>query len=149
MTINSSSGSCENSNKKNLLARQGCKNTKSRKIIVDALEKADKPISADDIYLRIKEEGNSVNLSTVYRTLDLMESKNLVTKIHMGDGKARYGLTGDGHKHHLICTNCHKSVPIDTCPLETLQKDVGSKTRFDITGHKLELYGICPECKND
>lgn len=134
-------------NEINILGEQGCKNTKSRKVIVEILEKAEKPISAEEIFLRIKERGSSVNLSTVYRTLDLLESKELVNKTRMGDGKAIYELTGNGHRHHLICTNCHKSVPIDMCPLEALQRDVGKKTKFDITGHKLELYGICPDCK--
>lgn len=146
MTDNISKDNCE-ALANNVLTKKGCKNTKSRKVVIEVLEKTEKPISAEEIYLRIKETGSSVNLSTVYRTLELMESKELINKTHMGDGKARYELTGDGHKHHLICTNCYKSVPIDICPMEAIQKDVGSKTRFDITGHKLELYGICPECK--
>jgi Fur family ferric uptake transcriptional regulator len=78
-----------------------------------------------------------------------MESMKLVNKIVVDDGKARYELTGDGHRHHLICTNCRKMIPIDTCPLKSLEKDVGEKTNFDITGHRLEIYGVCPECKKD
>lgn len=132
-----------------ILSQIGCKNTKSRKAVIEVLGNAESPISAEDIFLRMKEVGTSANLSTVYRTLDLMESKDLVCKTVMGDGKARYELTGDGHRHHLVCTNCHKSVPIDVCPLEKLEKDVGKKTDFDITGHKLELYGICPKCKKE
>lgn len=78
-----------------------------------------------------------------------MERKGLVNKTLMGDGKARYELTGDGHRHHLICTNCHRMVPIDVCPLEKIEEDVVKKTNFDITGHKLELYGVCPDCKKN
>ncbi|NLD45919.1 MAG: transcriptional repressor [Clostridiaceae bacterium] len=133
----------------NILTRIGCKNTQSRQAIIGVLENASCPLSAEDIYLKIKELGTSVNLSTVYRTLELMESKQLVDKSITVDGKAKYELTVDGHRHHLICTNCHKSVPIDICPLDKLQKDVGEKTNFDITGHKLELYGLCPKCRND
>ncbi|MFZ5988211.1 MAG: Fur family transcriptional regulator [Bacillota bacterium] len=133
----------------NILTQAGCKNTKSRKVIIEVLENASSPLTAEDIFLRSKELGTSVNLSTVYRTLDLMESKTLVEKSIMGDGKARYELTRDGHHHHLICINCHNSVPIDICPLEKLEKDVGRETNFDITGHKLELYGICPKCKKE
>ncbi|HHV29027.1 Fur family transcriptional regulator [Acetivibrio mesophilus] len=132
-----------------ILAKIGCKNTKSRKAVIEVLESAENSLSAEDIFLCIKEQGSSVNLSTVYRTLDLMESKSLVNKIIMGDGKARYELTVDGHRHHLVCTNCHKSVPIDFCPLEKMEKDIGKTNDFDITGHKLEIYGICPECKKE
>jgi Fur family transcriptional regulator, ferric uptake regulator len=131
----------------NILTQQGCKNTKSRKAVLFVLEEANSPVSAEEIFFRIMEKGNSANLSTVYRTLELLEKKCLVDKITMGDGKARFELTGDGHKHHLICTNCHKMVLINECPFKTLEKDVEVKTQFDITGHKLELYGVCPECK--
>ncbi|HOM01726.1 MAG TPA: transcriptional repressor [Acetivibrio sp.] len=132
-----------------ILAKIGCKNTKSRKAVVEILQSAENPLSAEDIFFAVKKQGSSVNLSTVYRTLDLMESKSLVNKIVMGDGKARYELTVDGHRHHLVCTNCHKSVPIDFCPLEKMEKDIGMRNDFDITGHKLEIYGICPKCKKE
>jgi len=132
-----------------ILAKIGCKNTKSRKAVIEVLENAENPLSAEDIFLCIKKQGSSVNLSTVYRTLDLMESKSVVNTIVMMDGKARYELTVDGHRHHLVCTNCHKSVPIDFCPLENMEKDIGMRSDFDITGHKIEIYGICPNCKKE
>jgi len=133
----------------NILAKKGCKNTKSRRAVLNILQKADTALSAEDIFILVKESGNSINLSTVYRTLELMEKISLVEKTVMRDGKARYTLTGNGHKHHIICTNCHKTVEISACPLETLENDVMRETSFDITGHKLEIYGLCPECKNE
>lgn len=132
-----------------ILAKIGCKNTKPRKTVIEVLESTNKSLSAEDIFIRIKELGESVNLSTVYRTLELMETKSLVNKTVMGDGKARYELTVDGHRHHLVCTNCHKSVLIDFCPLEKLEKDISEKNNFDITGHRFEIYGLCPECKKE
>jgi Fur family ferric uptake transcriptional regulator len=131
----------------NILTKKGCKNTRSRKAVIEQLEKFERPVTAEEVYLQIKESGLSINLSTVYRTLDLMESKGLVGKTIMNDNKARYELTGEGHKHHLICTGCHKMIPIDYCPLAKLELDVSKETRFDITGHRLELYGLCPDCK--
>ena len=136
-------------NKDNILTKKGCKNTKSRKAVIDALNNSITPVSADEIFMLIKENGSSANISTVYRTLELMENKGLVNKLIMSEGKARFELTGDGHKHHLICTNCHKMVTIDICPIEKLETDVSQKTNYDITGHKLELYGVCPDCKKE
>ena len=136
-------------NKDNILTKKGCKNTKSRKAVIDVLNNSKLPVSAEEIFMLIKANGCSANLSTVYRTLELMENKGLTSKTIMNDGKARFELTGDGHKHHLICTNCHKMVPIDICPIEKLETDVSIKTNYDITGHKLELYGVCPDCKKE
>jgi Fur family ferric uptake transcriptional regulator len=133
----------------NILSEKGFKNTKSRKAVISALENMQTAASADDILKCIKETGFSINLSTVYRTLDLMESKGLVEKTLMGDNRARYELKYGEHTHHIICTGCKKIVPIDVCPIEALEKDIVNKTSFDITGHKLELYGICPKCKKD
>jgi len=134
---------------KNILRDKGCRNTKSREAVISALESMQAAASAGDIFTFIKESGLSINLSTVYRTLDLMESKGIVEKTLMGDNKARYELKYEEHIHHIICTGCKKIVPIDFCPLEELEKDIINKTSFNITGHKLELYGICPECKKD
>lgn len=75
-----------------ILAQIGCKNTKSRKVIIEVLEKSDIPLSAEEIFLRVKDSGASTNLSTVYRTLDLMENKGLLEKCVMSDGRARYQL---------------------------------------------------------
>ncbi len=136
-----------NQRRTNILTQKGCKNTKSRIAVIDVLEDANTPLSAEDIFMSIKQTGNTTNLSTVYRTLELLETKSLISKNIMGDGRARYTLTGEGHRHHLICTNCHKMIPLDVCPLKSIEKDVCTKTNFEITGHRLELYGVCPECK--
>jgi Fur family ferric uptake transcriptional regulator len=133
----------------NILRDIGCRNTKSREAVISALESMQVAASASEILMFIKKSGFSINLSTVYRTLDLMESKGIVEKTLMGDNKARYELKYEEHTHHVICTGCKKIVPIDYCPVEELEKDVISKTNFNITGHKLELYGVCPECKKD
>lgn len=130
-----------------ILAQIGCKNTRSRKAIIEVLGRSDLPLSAEEIFLMVKESGASTNLSTVYRTLDLMESKSLLDKCVMSDGRARYQLICEDHKHHITCTSCHKSIPINICPLEALEKDLVNKTDFNITGHRLELYGLCPKCR--
>lgn len=130
-----------------LLQDSGCRKTKARVAVLEALEKAQRPLAAEEIFLILKEKGYATNLSTVYRTLELMEGKNLVEKSITTGNKGHYQLISRGHKHHLVCTGCHRMVPIDACPLERLEKEIGRDTRFDITGHKLEIYGVCPDCK--
>jgi Fur family transcriptional regulator, ferric uptake regulator len=133
---------------KGILSGKGCKNTRSRTAVVEVLEKAEMPVTAEDIFLKLKELGTSTNLSTVYRTLELLESKALLEKSIMTGSKARYQLVCNGHRHHVVCTGCHKMISIVGCPLEVIEKNISETTKFDITGHKLELYGLCPDCKN-
>jgi Fur family ferric uptake transcriptional regulator len=130
------------------LIKNGCRNTKPRMAIIDTLENANIPLSAEDIYIKLKQDGNAANLSTVYRTLELLVNNGMVLKDKMNDNRARFKLAGDRHSHHLVCTSCHKIVELGLCPLELLEKDIKMATKFNITGHKLELYGLCPECKS-
>ena len=135
--------------KGNIISRRGYRNTKSRAAVVEILENADTPLSAEDIYLSMKESGRPASLSTVYRILDLMEDNQLVDRTTINNGKSLFVLARSGHEHHLICTNCHKMVSIADCPLRELETDISRETKFHITGHKLEVYGICPECRDE
>lgn len=131
-----------------LMNKHGIKNTKQREMIFEILERSECPITAEDIFLKLKEADEDINLSTVYRNLEMLCTKGIVTKTtFMNDDKARFELCGTAHKHHLICLKCNRMVQIDGCPLERLEKTLEDKTSFDITGHKLEIYGYCPDCK--
>lgn len=138
----------QETSKSDLFKNAGCRNTKARDAVLDIMKKADHPLSASDIFSALKQGGLSVNLSTVYRTLDTMEKKGIAEKIPTDEGQAKYELLGIEHRHRIVCTSCHKSIPFDECPLRALVNDVGKKTSFDITGHRLELYGLCPDCRH-
>ncbi|MDI6619461.1 MAG: transcriptional repressor [Clostridiales bacterium] len=133
---------------KELFENMGIKNTKQREIIFDVLSKSDVPITADELFIKLKDMDTSINLSTIYRNLDMMCDKGIITKtIFMNDDKARFEIKNTQHKHRLICIKCKRMVPIDDCPIEEFEKMLCKKTSFDITGHKLEIYGYCPKCK--
>jgi len=134
---------------KELLKREGIKNTKHRAAILEILEESDSPKTAEQLFISLKDKTASIDMSTVYRTLDTFASKNLVIKSNrVDDGKALYELNHHEHKHHLLCVGCHKLISIEDCPIGELQQILKQKIDFDITGHKLEIYGYCHDCKN-
>jgi len=137
----------ENTNYTEILKREGMKSTRHRNSILLLLERSEHPITAEELYVSLREKTASINLSTVYRTLDTFVSKNLVIKSTMEDGKARYELNHHEHKHHLFCVGCHKVISIEDCLMEDLQKILKKKIDFDVTGHKLEIHGYCHNCK--
>lgn len=139
----------ENINYIEILKRKGMKNTKHRHAILLLLEQSEYPLTAEEIYISLKATTASINLSTVYRTLDAFVSKNLIFKSTVNDGKARYEFNHHErrHKHHLFCVGCHKMISIDECPIGELQELLKKKIDFDITGHKLEIFGYCHNCK--
>ncbi len=127
----------------------GLKSTKSRCAILDILKQNDRPASADEVYMELKSRGISLNISTVYRTLDAMTEKNLVKKLSItGESKALFELNAIGHKHYLVCLGCRKTMAIEGCPLESFERELAEETDFVIEGHKLDIYGYCPECRN-
>ncbi|TGE38391.1 transcriptional repressor [Desulfosporosinus fructosivorans] len=137
----------ENTNYTEILKREGMKSTRHRNAILLLLEQSEHPITAEELYISLKGKTATINLSTVYRTLDTFASKNLVIKSTMDDGKARYELNHHEHKHHLFCVGCHKVISIEDCPMGELQESLKKKIDFDVTGHKLEIYGYCHNCK--
>ena len=139
----------ENTNFTEILKREGMKSTKHRNAILLLMEQSEHPMTAEDLYISLRENTASINLSTVYRTLDIFVSKNLVIKSTMDDGKARYELNHHEHKHHLFCVGCHKVISIEDCPMGAIQDSLKKKIDFDVTGHKLEIYGYCHNCKKD
>lgn len=131
-----------------LFARHGLKNTRHRNLIYDLLRPSELPLTAEDVFLRLKDVDASVSLSTVYRILDAFAEKGLAVKADsIGGGKAAYEICRAEHRHRLVCMGCKKTVPIDGCPLEKFEKTLSEKTQFDITSHRLEIFGYCPECK--
>ncbi|MEA4901374.1 transcriptional repressor [Desulfitobacterium sp.] len=131
-----------------LLAKEGVKRTKHRKAILEILEQSETALTADEIFLLLKENNTSIWLSTIYRTLEMLTEREIVRKIMiMGEDKARYELRHNEHKHCFVCVTCHKMIPLADCPLEGFEKELHDKMDFDVTGHNLEIYGYCHDCK--
>lgn len=122
----------------------GLKKTKQRRAVWDALSAAEKPLSAQELHSRLPgRDGFAV--STVYRALAALEEHGVVTRTTMlGEETAIYHLKQAGHGHFAICLGCHRQVPIGHCPLERATVETGD---FQVTDHRLELYGWCAACR--
>ncbi|PYG89048.1 Fur family ferric uptake transcriptional regulator [Ruminiclostridium sufflavum DSM 19573] len=133
-----------------ILKREGLKNTKHRNAILKVIENSDQPIDAEQIFFELKKKDIAINLSSVYRILESLVSKNLLIKSNIsGANKALYELNCLKHTHYLICSRCKKMFSVEGCPLEEYEKKLAAETEFEITGHKLEIYGLCKDCKQN
>lgn len=129
----------------NTLKSADLKQTKKRILILSVLEAATTALTVEEIEEMTSKE-IKMSISTIYRALNALAEKNVVTKTLHQDGKAYFEINSHNHKHTLICTLCNERVAIDTCPLETLEDNLIKKTGYAITGHSLEFFGICPVC---
>ena len=125
------------------------KRTKQREEIFNILIKETEPVSALEIYQSLVQNlgDSSYAISTVYRALSTFEEKGYVTKsTMMGSDMAYFEWNHGTHKHYAMCLKCHKLVPLKVCPVENKEIETNSDD-FVVTGHKLELYGYCNQCK--
>ncbi|WP_026886201.1 Fur family transcriptional regulator [Clostridium beijerinckii] len=129
-----------------ILKNKGIKITKGRIEILSILKNSENSLSAEKIYQIYKSNNININLSTVYRTLELFEEKEIIEKITLNDGVFSYKLKEKTHRHHLECDICHKEVEIP-CPMLQIQELVQNATGFTLTDHDLVMKGVCKDCK--
>lgn len=129
------------------LHRYGLKNTKARNMVLHMLITHEGVLTAENIYQELLQQGYSVNVSTVYRILEMFTEKKVTEKTYLPDiRKYGFSLHSLGHTHRLICLRCHKVVELGHCPLAAFEEQVAQHTQFQLVGHNLELYGYCPDC---
>lgn len=126
----------------------GIKWTKQRKDVYHVLIEAAEPLSAVQIYEKIVQAGkNGYAVSTIYRILSAFEEKGFVSKsTFIGDDTVVYEWNRGGHTHYAVCLGCHRRVALAACPFAQVHLDADTED-FTVTGHKLELYGYCKDCK--
>ncbi|MDG4655682.1 Fur family transcriptional regulator [Ectobacillus antri] len=115
------------------------------------LENEEDHLSAEDVYLLVKEKSPEIGLATVYRTLELLTELKIVDKINFGDGVSRYDLRQEGASrfhHHLICTECGSVEEIQEDLLGEVEKKVEENWKFKVKDHRLTFHGICRSCQN-
>jgi len=129
------------------LSHQGYRMTPQRLMIVSAIENSENHISAEDIYSQVVAKYPNVNVSTVYRTLELLEQLGLVTKTEMGVGRIMYHPLDKGHHHHLVCRECGNVIDLDESALTPLKESLLHDYQFSAELRHLGILGLCANCK--
>ena len=131
-----------------MLREQGYKLTPQRHIVLKVMASSHDHLTPEAIYKKSRLEDTGIGRVTVYRTLDLLSKLNLVCRVHT-EGKCQSYMMrrATEHHHHLVCSRCGRVVDFAGCALEDLEKRLSQETRFDISGHLLEFYGLCPNCR--
>lgn len=133
-----------------LLREAGLKITRQREKILEIFLQTDARLTADDLYLKLREQGEELGLSTIYRTLSSLADQQILERTELpGDASQCFSLTHGGHRHQLTCVRCRKTVLLDECPAEEFLEDVGKKQGYQVIGHSFEVFGICPDCQKN
>ena len=139
---------------KKMLKEKGLKVTNQRLLVLEVLaDNCHRHLTAEDIYELVRENYPEIGLATIYRTVQLLLEMQLVDRINLDDGCARYeiGEVYDGknkhHHHHLICRTCGKITPFKDDLLEELERRIEEEEGFYVLDHELKFYGQCMDCQ--
>lgn len=119
--------------------------TPQRRAVLSAVSAAQSPLTAEQIFSLAAQAFPRLALTTVYRSLEAYVDAGLVRRSIYDDGISRYEIAAE-HRHFLTCTVCKRSVPLSVCPFEQLEEQLVRETGFQISGHKMEFFGLCPSC---
>lgn len=133
---------------KKILKESGLKYTKQREIVLKILYHSDTHFTPEALYMEVKRREPSLNvgIATVYRTLNLLEESGMVTSLSFGTAGKKFELANKPHHDHLICKNCGKIVEFENSIIERQQALIAKEHKFKLTGHLMQLYGICEAC---
>jgi len=128
------------------LSEQGYRLTPQRMMVLSAIENSDNHISAEEIYAQVVDKYSHVNISTVYRTLELLKRLGLVTETDLGGGRVRYHPADKGHHHHLVCQECGRIIDLDESVLSSVKSMLLREYKFSADLRHLAIFGHCVNC---
>ncbi|MBF0329215.1 MAG: transcriptional repressor [Nitrospirae bacterium] len=132
----------------NYISKQGLRNTQQRDDILAAFFSSEKHITVEELFSVVKTKNPAIGYATVHRNLNLLCECGLADEIKIGKQKARYEPKfGQKHHDHLICLRCGKFTEVINSKIEKLQDKLAEENGFMPVRHKLEIYGICRECR--
>ncbi len=120
--------------------------TRQRAEIRDAVEASTSFATSQEIHDRLRRDGSTVGLATVYRALQAMASGGEIDAIRTPDGQIAYRTCTPGHHHHLVCRSCGRTVELSLPGLEEQTRRIAGDYGFAEIDHEVEFFGICADC---
>jgi Fur family ferric uptake transcriptional regulator len=120
--------------------------TRQRRVILEQLRKVVSHPTADEVYAMVRRRLPRISLGTVYRNLEILAEGGAIRRLDMAGRQRRY----DGnleHHYHVRCVRCGRVGDVVSRPLPELDNAFRGSSDYEIIGHRLELVGLCPRCK--
>jgi Fur family ferric uptake transcriptional regulator len=122
--------------------------TEPRRVLAEMVAGRDAHFTANDLVSEARTGRLGVGRATVFRALELFEQLGLVERLDLPNGEHAYVVCRPAHPHHVICTSCGRSAEVGDLGISSIAGAVDSQTGFALDSHRIELYGLCPECRS-
>jgi Fur family transcriptional regulator, ferric uptake regulator len=124
------------------------KHTRQRAAILEVFLEVEGHITGEDLHRRVRRKFPQIGYTTVYRTMKLLCEAGLASERHFDDGVTRFEIQHE-HHDHLVCVRCGKIVEFECSMIESAQDRIVKEYGFRLLRHRHELYGHCPNCRDD
>ncbi|OBF19879.1 transcriptional repressor [Mycobacterium kubicae] len=124
------------------------RSTRQRAAISTLLETLDEFRSAQELHDELRQRGENIGLTTVYRTLQSMAAAGMVDTLRTDTGESVYRRCSEHHHHHLVCRNCGFTIEVADREVEGWAAEVATKHGFSDVSHTIEIFGLCSDCRS-
>ena len=128
-----------------LLRERGLRLTPQRQLILEAVHELGHA-TPEQIHTAVRERVAGVNITTVYRTLELLEELGLLTHTHLSHGSPTYHAAGDDQHVHLVCRSCGSIIEVDPVVLAPVTRLLHEQRGFRVDIGHVSLFGLCVDC---
>lgn len=130
------------------LRQNGLKKTYQKELILETFLNTEGHLSVEDVYALVKRRDRRIGIVTVFRTLKSLTACGIAKEITLGDGLTRFEHSyHHPHHHHIVCTECHRTIEFVSPDLERMQLEIVTKYGFVPIHHRLQVYGTCEDCR--
>jgi Fur family transcriptional regulator, ferric uptake regulator len=130
------------------LGGAGKRLTMARRAVAEAIVRQHGHFTAEDVLAAARSQQKAVGRATVFRSLELLADLHLVERVDLPSGEHAYvACEPDAHHHHVVCSVCGRSTEVGELGLGPILQRIESSTGFAIDSHRLEVFGICPDCQ--
>jgi Fur family ferric uptake transcriptional regulator len=131
----------------NALDDAGYRLTEARRSVADLIAARDGHFTAANLVDDARAQRLSIGRATIFRTLDVLTDLHAIERLDLPTGEHAYVACEPIHHHHVVCSNCGASRDVDDVGWRAVVGDIERQTGYRIVDHRLELFGVCPDCR--